>query len=222
MKISTLAVAIIPAMSIASYASTISYSGRVPSLVGSSYMTGVAGSFDVTQFDSSLGTLTGVELIINGYSSGGTVQYESTSPAAVNVSLNVITQIKVYDNDSSLIVITTPTQHTDFSASTYDGTTDYAGTSGISYTGGNATDTESETLTSGSDMSKYIGTGAVTFFFESQMYTSITGSSYSSNATNTDFYFTYEVVYTYTAVPEAASLGILSVSALALLARRRK
>jgi len=183
------------------------------------YTAGTSGSFNFPKFNPALGTLTGVDLAVTGNSYGGSNIATNTSEFAGEGTVNVGTDIHV-SGPGSLVVLSTPIE-------TATGTA-LAGGGQISVFGTNSTDTEYADLPNihHSDLSGYIGAGNVTYSFTSDTDTS-TALLFSPNSTSsspTTFEFIPVVTYTYTPapVPEPASLGLLGVGALGLLAKRRR
>jgi len=227
MRLNSLTIAAAPLLLAASsYGAiqTITFSDTIDN--GSSYFaSGASGTFDVEKFDSSLGTLVGVELTITAYATNGVIAYENLNASkGTKVTFNVYTELTVTGTDS-LIAVATPVQSIVRTVSAYDGTTDFGGTSGFSTHGGTASDTISTSLTSPADFSAYIATfkgDVMTYSFESAKSAWVNGISFRSETTDTKYYFSYEVTYTYDTVPEAASLSILSLAGFGLLIGRGK
>lgn len=194
---------------------------------GALYSSGASGSFYFPQFDSSLGTLTSVDLTVTGNSFGGTNGLHNYSGFSGTASVSIGSNITV-TGPSSLVVLTAPSQNTSGSvtALTNPGPFDFTGPDSIYIAGTSSTDTKSATLYG--SFTPYEGLGNVTFNFASAV-NSTSSASVSpalTESTPTQFEFEPTVTYNYiTAIPEPASLGSLAClvgSGMFLRVRRRK
>ncbi len=202
-------------------AATITYG---PTSFGA-FIAGTAGSFNVPQFDPSLGTLTQIDLLVSGMSTGGTNSIENLGVTAGSADLSIGTNITV-SGPSSFVVLTTPaTSVTGIPLAAFDGVLDFAGASGFTLAGGSSSDSDSNSLFSG--FAPYLGLGNVGFNFSSAGNTAnnLTNvSPSSSTSTPATFGFDATVTYTYTPVPEPSTMALagIGLSGVLVTAYRRR
>jgi hypothetical protein len=113
----------------------------------------------VPQFDSELGTLTSVEIIINGQITSN-ISVENIDDHLTSILGNVSGSLTVSGPRFSTIV-TTSTQSESFDAQPYDGVTDFAGPSGKQFGAKTVTGSRSLQITNATDLTAYVGTGTV-------------------------------------------------------------
>jgi hypothetical protein len=187
------------------------------------YSGGTSGNFSIPQY-SGPGTLTSVELTVTGDSYGGSNALQNLSDEPGNATVEIGSNITV-TGPSSLVVLTQPNQSaTGPVTANVNPPLTYTGSDAISITGTSSSDTQSDTITAPpTDLSPYVGAGDVTVDYSSTVnnYTSSTVSPEVSQSSPPTYDFTATVTYTYSVVPEPASLGLI-VAALPLLAARRR
>ncbi|HEY2841843.1 MAG TPA: choice-of-anchor E domain-containing protein [Pirellulales bacterium] len=207
-------------MSAAASAATVSYG---PVSVGPS-PTGSGGSFGVTQFDPSLGTLTQVDLDVTGNSDGGSNGLQNLSGFPGNASVTIGSNITV-SGPATLTVLTFPNNSNSGPVAPFTGAIDFtfSGPDSVLVNGVPSSDSNSSSITSG--MAPYIGLSTVNFNYSSAANTSNAAdvSPTFSSTTAPNFGFSATVTYHYTPVPEPTTLALAGLGALGLaFAARRK
>ena len=187
-------------------------------------------NFDSTlflpQFDSSLGTLQSVSVTLFG-NLMGTVQAESldASPSTINTNLSSILTLS-RPAGGGVIVITTPLAANSFNASAFDGTIDFAGTSGITYPGLTAMANNTTLLTALADLALFTGLGTVNADLSAVGASSANGAGNIVTQFNTQAGAYAEVTYTYATpgIPEPATWAfmIMGFGAAGSIVRRRR
>ena len=102
-------VLVVLACGAAAQVDTLQYGPTLYNNGGSDYESNASGTFGVPQFNPALGTLTSVELIVEGDSYGGTNGFQNTTAFSGTASVNIGSLIHV-TGPSSLVVLTDPTQ----------------------------------------------------------------------------------------------------------------
>jgi hypothetical protein len=219
MKFAAFAVASLLAIVGSTTAATVTYSTSVPETTTN------WGSINLNlpQWDPALfpgQSLTGVQLTLAG-SVSGSAAAESQDNAPSTINLNVAATISA-NAPSGLFVQVIPLAHTTFSASAFDGSIDFGGTSGVLLTNLTNSAVSSSSLNNPpTDLSAYIGNGNISIA------TSATGSSSGSGSGNLITQFTAAagvdviVTYTFDVVPAPASAGLLGLAGLVAVRRRR-
>jgi len=199
---------------------TISYTNIVDN-GGSNYSAGTGGTFELSQFDTSLGTLSSVVLQITANAIGGHNRLDNESATdAGTVDLELGANVTV-TGPASLLVLTLP--HEDASGSitvdTDAGGADFVGTDYIGIASANATDVQTD---SPDNFTGYTGTGNITFNFTSAGNLSVNlGAPLDLldffpdgiDQDNTDFNFTGIITYTYDSVeiPEPGAIAMMGL-----------
>lgn len=213
-------------------AAVISYS---QSLVPNPSTTDIHEVLSLPQFNPSYGTLTGVQITVNG-SLSANAKYENKNTSSglssgLRMRLNLVQDLAVTMGAQSLLTMQKETALDYYSSglamwfqnitsgalTTFDGTVDYAGTSG--FTTALWDIPASNTYTPGS-IAGYTGTG--TFAVNVDATAFVTMSTFGGNvASGTDSFAgtTVTVEYTYD-IPEPTGLAMLALAGLALIRRR--
>ena len=189
----------------------------------------------VSQFDASLGTLTGVELAVSGIVQGS-VKYESLDAVNSIVTADVAALLEVSGGPSNEVLFQVePTVIANESATAFDGVLDFNGSSGGSFT----TDAGSETgLVSYSDpefLSFFTGTDSIELLVSAIANSAVTGPG--NLFANIQTKAGAEVVVTYqydeftpdtpntstASTPEPATLlSLMALSGLGMVVRKRQ
>lgn len=178
-------------------------------------------AFDVPQFDTQGGlrVLDCVEIFLKGTVSG-TAQAESLDAEPADISLNLQATISLSMGMTQLAVVI-PVANTLFSASAFDGTIDFGGTSGATFQSLMQMDQTTTLLTAPGDLAPWIGAGLVGLSGDAD------GQSFGSGAGNlvtvflTDGAMEFEVTYSFTVVPTPGAMALAGVAGLVGLRRRR-
>lgn len=182
---------------------------------------------DLPQFNSALGNLQAVTLDLFGNLTG-TAKAESLNNTAASITLNLqaTLQLRSPDDLNTVLVQTMPLVQQSFSAASHDGVANYAGASGITYTGlaGNAR--QSATFTDAATLALFTGSGLL------HAPVSALGASYyagpgnviTSFRTQAGAYATVTYQFTPSAVPEPGTWVLLlaGLGAIGLLSARRR
>jgi len=176
-------------------------------------------ALSVNQFDSALGTLTGVTIDFSGIVNG-TVSAESRDNSSATITSNIRADLSL---DLSLLsiadIILLGVGNSDVRTVTaFDGSIDFAGTSGFGPISLSGTDSDSLSTSDSGDLGLFTGLGMISFNADAA------GQSFGSGAGNlitefaTDAGVGLTVTYNYDAVPtnnnnvpEPASLALLGL-----------
>ncbi len=174
----------------------------------------------MSQFDSSLGTLTSIVFNYGGQVST-TFDLESRDAAATTVTANAAADLTFGGPISSVLnILGSTTQN--FSA--FDGVLDFGGTSGASVGPVNGTDSGSLTLLSA--FAPYIGSGTFTINVDALGKSGASGAGNLVSVIATQALANISVTYNYdvptTNVPEPAMLGLMGLGFAAMGAARRR
>jgi len=184
-----------------------------------------SNTLNLSQFDSRLGTLTGVTLSFVGNNTGTLAVENLASAGQLNLSGTAS-----YSVNSTVWNFTgAATAMRSFNASGYDTVFDYGGSSGATFTNATGTYTASTTLTS--DLEAFIGTGQLSFAVGVVGGSSYTGTgaavvtfAQSADASMSITYHYTPTVPTATTVPEPQTyaLFLAGVTVVGLASRRRR
>lgn len=187
---------------------------------------------NVPQFNPSLGTLTAITYRAEG-TVAGTAKGENTGGSAATITLNLQATISTAGPLFSTFS-TIPLATQNFSATVWDGVTDFAGGSGRTYTGLTGSDFDSSTVNNSNPLwafflATYVGTGNVsgTASFAAIGSSQATGSANVATEFNATAGGRLFIDYTYNEiqVPEAstyAAVGFLGFAAFGAYRRARK
>jgi hypothetical protein len=204
---------------------------------GANYLAGGdPGTFTLSQFNSALGTLTGVSLQVTGNSIGGFNSLDNESATrSGTATLTIGSDVTVSSTVDTLLVLVNPTQTAAGSvARDSDGAADFTGTDAVTVIGTSSTDTQSSSPVS---FLPYIGTGSILYSFSSSANTAValtagtlSFSSLAFDSDNPSFNFTATVTYNYEPnldppppqVPEPGTLGMAVTLGVLGLSRLRR
>ena len=173
-------------------------------------------------------------LIAAAYSGNSQVKFENTGNG--NGTVNFLGRSVVLElqrpggsgnlgDANALLDLSKSLSNFSFGYTSYDGTTDYAGTSGSASSNQAYSQSDSVTLTGGSDITTFSGAGSVVLPIINQVGYSVFGAGTSDIVTPTTGSATVTVTYTYhfnTNVPEPKVYGAIgAVACLGLLGYRR-
>ena len=161
-------------------------------------------SFSVPQFDNPYVTLTSVDLKFSG-TSQGSMKFENRDPVSRSYSARVCTLLDLMSPSGATLLSIHP--KCDVQSGTlpkFDGTLDYAGTSGASYTPAPVSETLTTTV-SGASLTPYIGNGNVALPIAANVTTYLTVPGNFASQIRSEAAADVELTYTYTF--ERGSLG---------------
>jgi hypothetical protein len=151
----------------------------------------------VSQFDPSLGTLTGVE-IINDATFTSAIKIESLDNAPSEVTATVSGTLALQGPGVNSLV-TSPENSEKVNVDAFDGTMDFAGPSGHDFGTKRATGSQAVTLSAANqDLSAFVGTGAVNFTETAHATSSASGPGNLLSMINSTASGNLRVIYHYT------------------------
>jgi hypothetical protein len=116
-------------------------------------------TLSIAQFDPALGTLTAID-IVNAGSITSEIKVENVDAAPATITATVSGSLTLSGAGFNALVTNGSSSKT-FNAGPFDGTVDFGGTSGHDFGPQTATGSTTFTITSASDLARYIGTGRV-------------------------------------------------------------
>lgn len=183
------------------------------------------------KFDTLLGTLTSIDFLLSGTTSG-VAKAENTGNVARDLILNISTKLLLTRPDTEIIVIATPLFSQIFKAKKYDNETDYAGKSGITTATQTATAVNSATYSKEIDLLLFSGSGTIDLGLSTLGNSSAVGSGNMASGFSTSAGGYATVTYHYTdapvalaahaVIPEPASFAIMGLGLGLLGVTRRR
>ncbi|MCY2959439.1 MAG: choice-of-anchor E domain-containing protein [Planctomycetota bacterium] len=155
------------------------------------------GTVSIPKFNPALGTLQSIQFTLSG-NVQGTAKAESLDNGPTMVTTQFSANLTLTRPDNSVIVVTIPIANFNDSFTAFDGVIDFAGTSGITHPGINASD--SDTVTSPpppSDLVLFTGAGNITLPVVALGASIATGSGNLITQFTTQAQCTVNVCYTY-------------------------
>lgn len=194
---------------------------------GSAVNLGISGSdvqFVIPQFNTSLGTLTGVTVKVVQSTLTGSFEITNNGETGFTVD-KVTTDFRVKQNTAGLgyapqlveidPLVTTPSSNPSPTISP-SASQIFTITAGQGYTISNQ-------IIDGTYFAAYSGAGNVVFDIRNRGIVTVSGATYTVDTTNTYTTTQMEITYTYTeAIPEPSAAALAGLGALALLRRRRR
>ncbi len=172
-------------------------------------------SCNFTKFDKSLGVLTGVATTIDATMKTD-AQLENLNNGSTNVAVVATANISLSTITGEQLSLSTPTVKYDSKPlGTYDGTSDYGGTSGYTLPSQPASDSKTVTITSKNVLDQFSGDGIQkidTVGKTTTIYSTIGSANVLMNA-NTYAAATISISYNYQSLPIAASGTFSNLSA---------
>ena len=177
------------------------------------------------EFDPSLGTLTAIQIQLDG-SVRGTVSAENLGAVPATITTDLSSVLTLARPDHSVLIAATPIAQNSFQLSTYDNKLDYSGNSGVSVQNVTASQSESTTLTNPADLALFSGAGTITLGLSAIGNSTAWGSNNLATSFSTFAGASATITYIFsnlTPVPEPTSLALFGCGAaifLSLLFRR--
>jgi hypothetical protein len=196
---------------------------------------------EFNKFDSKLGTLTGVQFDLGAHIQG-TAAFENTANAAATITTQLQADVSVGGTGKDLITSASLTNSTSDKAAAFDGTADFAGASGKTYTNLTADKSSSVTLSDAASLARFTGAGVIDLPISSLGHSTASGLGNLITQFTTSAAATGTLTYLYNAaptppagqttggnppppqpVPEPTSIALTACGGLGLmlLARRR-
>ncbi|MGX9783656.1 choice-of-anchor E domain-containing protein [Janthinobacterium lividum] len=185
-----------------------------------------ADTLGLGKFDSNLGTLTSIKFHLEG-AVQGSGKAESLDASASDVTLSLASLLTLYRPDNSTLLVANPLFTQTFALSAFDGSIDFAGTSGANTGPRSSTGANSYTSGSASDFALFSSAGGGLIQLGLNAIGSSTGSGSGNLLTQFQTAASGRVAVTYeyiSAVPEPETYVML-LTGLALagvMTRRRK
>ncbi|WP_392481805.1 choice-of-anchor E domain-containing protein [Nostoc sp. C110] len=178
----------------------------------------------VQQFDSSLGTLTGMTIGFTGDILGN-AGFENTGKSSANITVNLASQLTLKLNNQSLFALN-PQNSFSYEVGQFDNSIDFGGTSGKTVSGLTATQSGTQSFTNTQFLQSFIGNSNIDFLFSATANSVVSGSGNIASYVQTLAKANIKVTYDYDdvkSIPEpSATLGVGLIAGLCLLSQRKK
>lgn len=184
----------------------------VSSLPHSNYQTlsWSGASLSIPKFDTSLGTLTSVSLEFEAELAGsGEAEHTGSGSASVQFTLAASLSLRRPDN-SELIALSLSDLSYSKECSSFDGSIDFAGDSGLTVAHYTVYDAKQSTFTSSSDLALFSGSGSISLPVSAMGQSGFSGSGNLVQSVSSGARASLTVIYTYTPVPEPSVVGLVS------------
>jgi hypothetical protein len=160
----------------------------------------------IPKFDPTLGTLNSITFTLQGTVTGD-AKFESRDKDPSTVTMDLAAKIELQRPNNSTLVQIIPLAATSDNVTAYDGTTDFGGTSGKTYTGLSATQTDSSVSPPpAGDLTLFTGPGNITLKVKARSASDASGPGNLVTQFSTNAGALATVVYDYTPVPEPTGM----------------
>lgn len=177
----------------------------------------------IPKFDPALGNLVRVSWTLNGDVTGS-ASFESLDASDATITTSLAATITMFRPDNSVLDVVIPVVNNSDAATAFDGTIDFAGTSGKAYENLSGTDTASDNTTDSGDLALFT---AMSLGETISLPVTAVGSSSGSGAGNLLLLFNtfagadIKVMYEYELIPAPGALALLGLGGLVAGRRRR-
>ncbi len=221
------ALAVMPAK-----ADLLSFTASYPAPLGTFQIPDWSSTLTLPKFNPALGTLNSITFRMTG-TVQGSAQSENTSPSSgADVTLNLSASLQLFrpggTDIANRLVVSTPSEIRTFSAGTYDGVTDFAGSSGVTFSGLSNSKVNSAVYTSDADKALFTGLGTINLPITALGKSRATGGGSAISVFDTQARGDVTVTYNYGSVPPPVpeprvygAFGVLVCAGLAALRRRQ-
>lgn len=203
------------------------------SLTQTASYTATTGNYQVTDFDTdislqkfnpSLGKLHKVTVDLLGEIRGdGRFENRSSRPASVTVNLGGFLSIDQTQLGVPPLLLVTPQTVVNYNVARFDGSVDFAGPSGRTFTGLSASQSGSRVFTDSAALNVFTGNGNLDFLFTALADSIVSGSGNITSEINTLARGSVTVTYEYKTTPEPSLvIGMGVVAGLGMLSNRKK
>jgi len=188
---------------------------------GGGIVTDFTRTISVNKFNVPWGQLKKVSFYMSG-TLEGSVKFEHLGQGPATITTHLEALLTLEDTGGSDLVVVLPDWDGTDNVLTFDGTIDYGGTSGRTYTGITATESDSYETTAPADLAFWTGSGTVNLSVVADGSSAATGSGnlvlwfYTAALADVRVRFEYDII------PEPACMLLVGGGALALLRRRRR
>jgi len=214
----------------AAHAALVSYSGTLTGSSSDPYPDPLLpplsqdGSITLNQFNSSLGTLNSVTIDLSSAFTYGT-KFENISPNSDStVTKNIDHRLMINGTGQTILDTGLVHYNKNWNTAKYDGTVDYAGSSGFTVSDTNGLTTAHLTL-SGASLAPYVGNGSLLLaVFSNASFSGGFSGGNGSFINNQSFATSATVTYDYTVTPTPipAAAWLLGSGLMGLVGVRRK
>lgn len=154
-------------------------------------------------------------------------KHENVGGNTADLVFSYTAEFSLNDLSSTTLLQTIVSASQSYSLTAFDGTIDFAGTSGITYLDNNISNSEDVLITDNAGKSDFIGTGSATsaVTFVADAHSDVQGGGNGYNVFSTEAEGMITIIYNYTeasTVSSPATIGFLLTGALALVMLRRR